>query len=177
METIILAEKRNEMFLINVTNMHWLEGVDETEDLCLHGHVCVQIGNELLEYDTTVSATALYLLKTLTEDHRAGEGLQMLPCCGSFLVPNEDLSSVEIIGCSNGIDFTVLHEGNAVTLITESGNTVHVAVEDYRKTVLAFARTISDFYGASRRKTLPPDEFERNGYIALMNEWNRRVKC
>lgn len=56
-------------FSIDVDNFTWICGPeDDTEELCLHGHVTVKIGKAAMEYDGTVSATALYLLKTLTED-------------------------------------------------------------------------------------------------------------
>ena len=55
-------------FVIDVDEFTWICGLeDDPEDLCLHGHVTVQIGKTVMEYDGTVSATALYLLKTLTE--------------------------------------------------------------------------------------------------------------
>ena len=57
------------MFEIDADQFSWICGPeDDSEDLCLHGHVTVQIGKTVMEYDGTVSATALYLLKTLTED-------------------------------------------------------------------------------------------------------------
>ena len=57
------------MFKIDADQFYWICGPeDDPEDLCLHGHVMVQIGKTVMEYDGTVSATALYLLKTLTED-------------------------------------------------------------------------------------------------------------
>ena len=51
------------MFSIDVTDLHWLKDVPEKEDLCLHGHAVAKIGEEVFEYDATVSSTALYLLK------------------------------------------------------------------------------------------------------------------
>ena len=159
------------MFSLSVSAMTWLPGSDETEDLCLHGHAAVMIGDKLLEYDATVSATALYLLKSTREDHIRGAGLQMLPCCGHFLIANEDLTRVEIVGCDYGIDWSVLHEGDGVRLVTESGGNVWVSMTDYRRTVFAFADEIERFYTESKPKKIPHDEFERNGYLAFWNEW------
>lgn len=42
------------------------KGVDNSDDICLHGETTVKIGSEIFKYNATVSATALYLLKTLT---------------------------------------------------------------------------------------------------------------
>ncbi|HLR35254.1 MAG TPA: hypothetical protein VK071_08020 [Tissierellales bacterium] len=34
---------------------------------------------------------------------------------------------------------------------------------------------VEDYYKKSSNKILPEDEFERDGYIAFWNEWNRRI--
>ena len=159
------------MFTIHVPNLHWLPGSEEDEDLCLHGHAVAVIGGEQLEFDATVSATALYLLKSTREDHIRGAGLQMLPCCGHFLIANEDLTRVEIVGCDYGIDWSVLHEGDGVRLVTESGGTVWIPMAEYRREVFAFADEIERFYAESKPKKMPHDEFERNGYLAFRKEW------
>lgn len=83
-------------FHIEGWDFQWITGAaDDPEDLCLHGSVRVHIGDTVLEDVGTVSATALYLLKSLTEDHKMNaEDVQMIPCCGHFLIANEDLSQV-----------------------------------------------------------------------------------
>ncbi len=74
------------IFKMDVDNLRWLDASkDDADDLCLHGHAVAYIGNRKLEYECTVSATALYLLKSLTEDHIMCEDNQILPCCG-FLI-------------------------------------------------------------------------------------------
>ena len=80
------GEVKLEKFLVDVTDLYWIDGsADNADDLCLHGHAIVYIGNERLEFDATVSATALYLLKTLTEEHIIHEDNQMLPCHNKWL--------------------------------------------------------------------------------------------
>ena len=162
------------MFSITATNLHWLEGANEAEDLCLHGHAMVMIGDERFEYDATVSSTALYLLKSLTEDHTISEGNQMLPCCGFCMMANDTNSNVDILGCPNGIDWSVFHEGESVVLITEAGNKTNVPLNEYRQTVFEFVDEIEAFYKNSTEKTLPTDELDRNGYLAFWNEWKAR---
>lgn len=160
------------MFSIKATDLHWMEGTDSAKDLCLHGKVTVIIGNETLEYDpTSVSAAALSLLKSIKQDHRINESIQMLPCCGFFMIANEDLTSVDILGCPNGVDWSVLHENGAVVLLTEAGERAVVPVDVYQTIVFAFADKIEAFYRAAEKKVLPKDVFERNGYIAFWNEW------
>ena len=162
-------------FKLDVNNFSWMEGKqDDPKDLCLHGRAIAIIGDKQLEYDATVSAAALYLLKSITEDHIIAEDLQLFPCCGFSFVPSEDLLEVHIIGCNNGIDWTVLHENSRVKIILEEGETIFVDIDEYKKEVFAFADKVEAFYKSCSPKILPDDEFERNGYTAFWNEWHRR---
>ena len=110
------------IFQIEGRDFAWLTGErDDPEDRCLHGHVEVRIGEAVVAYDCTVSAAALYLLKTLTEDHIIHQDNQLLPCCGFFLVADKALENVTIIGCDYGVDWSVVHDGDSVRLILEDG--------------------------------------------------------
>lgn len=165
-------------FSIDVDNFTWICGPeDDPEDLCLHGHVTVKIGKAAMEYDGTVSATALYLLKTLTEDKVMSENdIQMIPCCGHFLIANKDLSEVSISGCGNGVDWSVVHENGGVKLILPSGASEWVSQQDYQAEVIRFADKVESYYNSCQPKNIPDDEFTRNGYIAFWNEWRRRYE-
>lgn len=166
-----------ENFKIKVKDLYWInKSKDDPNDLCLHGDIVVIIGEEELSYiGATVSASALRMLKTLTEDHLPTEGEQMLPCCGHTMIANKTLDEVDIIGCNDGIDWTVLHDDGIIKLITESGNTAFLYYLQYKKEVMSFANIVENYYKESTIKTIPEDEFERNGYIAFWNEWNRRM--
>lgn len=119
-------------FSIHADRYWWIDGSqDDPTDRCLHGHVIAQIGDELIEEDCCVSATALYLLKTLTEDHIWGEDNQMLPCCGFFLIPNEDLTNVVISGCDNGTDWSVLHDNSIDRIFLQNGKECNIPIEQY----------------------------------------------
>lgn len=162
------------VFRIYANDLHWLEGSDEKEDLCLHGHAVATIGSETLEYDCAVSAAALYLLKTLTENHEIDKDNQMLPCCGFFFTTDESLSNVTIVGCNNGIDWSVFHENDDVKIILKNGYEEIVPLNEYKNEVFKFADMIEDFYKSSLPKTLPKDEYQRNGYLTFWKEWHRR---
>ena len=162
-------------FQIDTTDLYWIDGsMDNPEDLCLHGHAIAYIGEEKLEYDCTVSATALYLLKTLTEDHIIHEDNQMIPCCGHFYVPDAKLENVTISGCGNGIDWTVKHSGKDVVLTLENGRKEIIPLEEYKQEVYRFVDKIEEFYKLCSPKKLPEDSFSCDGYIAFWNEWHRR---
>ncbi len=165
----------NRGFKIEVNNLYWIDGKkDDPDDLCLHGDIEVIIGEEKLSCSCTASAAALRMLKTLSEDHLLTKGEQMLPCCGFFMIPNETLDEVKISGCDNGVDWTVLHDDGTIRLITEKGNTVYIYYLQYKEEVLRFVNVVEEYYKKSLPKNIPADEFERNGYIAFWNEWNRR---
>lgn len=164
------------IFKIDVDDFEWIAGVkDDPQDLCLHGRVTVHIGDTVLEDTGTVSATALYLLKTLTEDKVMGEhDIQMVPCCGHFLIANPDLTEVTIIGCDTGTDWSTVHNGADIKITLPSGQEETISSCEYREEVLCFADKVEAFYKSCTPKQLPQDEFHRNGYIAFWNEWRRR---
>ena len=168
---------RDLLFRIDVENLCWIKNddMDDPDDLCLHGHAVAKIGDEFFEYDATVSATALYLLRTLRESHIPRECEHMLPCCGHTMISNEDCSSVNIFGCPNGVNWSVMHERNMIKLVTETGAETLVDIDAYTDEVFAFADKIEVFYKKSLPKNLAElDDFSRNGYTAFWNEWHRR---
>ena len=164
------------MFHISADNLHWIDGTeDDIDDLCLHGHATARIGNEIFEFDdATVSATGLYLLKSLTCDHIMGKEIQMLPCCGHNIYANETMDKVDIWGCDHGIDWTVLHSGRIVELITISGRHTFLPLAIYQNEVWQFADKIEAFYQRCSGKILPSDQTDRDGYLTFWKEWHRR---
>ena len=164
------------VFKIRADQFEWINGAkDDPQDLCLHGRVTAQFGDTILEDHGTVSATALYLLKTLTEDKPMQPyDIQMIPCCGHFLMANSDLTEVQISGCDTGTDWSTVHEGDSVRFILPTGQEEVVSLREYQYEVLDFAKSVKRYYDACTPKEIPEDEFDRNGYIAFWNEWHRR---
>jgi|GEM_PF-240513 len=168
------------MFSIEIKRLWWIkdDGNDDPKDLCLHGDVTARIGEETLEDDCTISAAALYLLRSLTEDHAFDSpgalfksGL-MLPCCGHSM--HADGENVLIIDCPNGTDWAVHHVSKSVELMTEQGERVIVPLEEYREAVFAFADQVMAYYFQCQPKILPEEDFARDGYLAFWREWARR---
>ena len=170
-----------ENFSIEITEMHWLFKENIHADLCAHGKVKVEIGNELIvgikdDEDWTISAMALFLLRTLERNHTKENqvGEQLIPCCGHFLVFDNDMEEVYVGGCPSGIDFEVIHENGYVRLKTESKKETLVPFSLYRSEVLKFVDNVEQFYIESGEKEIPEDEFERKGYLEFWNEWKIR---
>jgi hypothetical protein len=165
--------------LLQALNLHWLDHVPDQHDLCAHGSALVQIGEETLSDlaggDWCVSAAALYLLRTLTADHTrtAPVGEHLIPCCGHAMYEQTTSNDVLIIGCANGIDWDVHHQGDDVTLRTHSGTEERITRVRWQELVLQFADHVAEFYAASAPK-IPADIYEAAGYTAFQAEWSRR---
>lgn len=164
-------------FDIKILDLHWIKDVDDPTDLCAHGHIYVKIGNEVIadkdSLDVTVSSTALYLMRTLKEDYKKDDyASQLLPCCGHFFMADEENDNVAIMGCPNGIDWTITHtDEGKIKHITDSGQVATVNKEEYKKVVLDFADQVENFYKTSLPKTIPMDDFDKKGYLTFWKEW------
>ncbi len=154
-------------------NLHFLGETQEeqVQDLCVHGTPTLVIDGFTFTdgTDWCVSASAFRFLQTLSGNHFRGAAEQMFPCCGHFMIPSEDLQTVTIGGCSNGIDFNVIHEDGMVLLLI--GGSIHtVPYEKYREAVLAYTRQIEDFFHANPPREFD-SEFEKKGFTAFCNQW------
>lgn len=166
------------MFSIILKNSYWVNHrLDDPYDLCLHGDVIVTIGEQqIVENNCTVSATALFLLKSLTENHIINESNQMLPCCGHSYWPNKSNDTVEITGCSNGYDWTIMSTKSHVEIVTAEGTKTTLTLNDYAAIVYAFANQVQDAYEKALPKHIPKNDIEKIGYVAFWNEWSRRCR-
>jgi hypothetical protein len=158
------------------TNLHWLEGVDDRCDVCAHSSVEFSIDGSALVTekagDWTVSAAALYLLRTLTQPHkRNGDpGQQLFPCCGNGLFEGED-GDVVIVGCNSGADFDIAHDGDEVIITAADGREYCVGIAEWRKAVCTFSDLVHEFYASSAPKE-PGDDAP--AFQQFMTEWQRR---
>jgi hypothetical protein len=167
--------------VLQPVNMHWIQGaVDDPKDLCGHGDVVFRIGDDVLletkGKDLTVSAAALYLLRTLSVPHTqtAPVGDHLFPCCGFAMWDLPDQQDVAISGCPNGEDFEVVHEmdGSGVIIRAIASNEWKVGWPEWRAAVFRFADEVAQFYANSYPKE-PSEEFAP-GFRKFGAEWQRR---
>lgn len=174
-------EEAQTVVVLEPVNLRWINGAaDDPADFCAHGDVTFRIdGDTLLETSgraLTVSAAALYLLRTLSTPHTHDSpvGDHLFPCCGFSLydVPGEP--DVVVCGCPNGEDFEVLHQfdGSGVVVRAADGRKWPVKWPDWRAAVFEFADTISAFYAACSPKRPAPEDAA--GYAKFVSEWERR---
>ncbi len=157
------------------TDLHFLgdSQKDQVYDYCVHGKVVFKIdecnlSNE--DSDWCVSASAYCFLRSIFENHFMGAEEQMIPCCGHFLIPSQDKTSVTIIGCPNGIDFDIIHEDNNIIIRTQEGTTYTVTFDDYKEAVLFYAKQIQDFYHQNPPRQFE-EKFDQDSFSAFCNEW------
>lgn len=162
--------------------MHWIrDAADDPEDLCAHGSVEFRIDADVLADGTagrewTVSATALYLLRTLSAAHTkaAPVGDHLFPCCGFAMFDVGTQEDVLVVGCPGGDDFEVAHlEGGAGVLVrSPAGKEWHIGWPEWRAAVFAFADQVSAFYAGCAPKQ--PTADDEPGFRKFVAEWQRR---
>ena len=169
------------MLILRATNLHWLDVTSpDPADLCVHSPVELVVGTErLVEADAgdwTVSASALYLLRTLERPHTKGDpvGDHLFPCCGFTMYDIDGEDDVGIVGCPNGVDLEVKRHGDALNLTTADGNTHSVPFEDWKRAVCGFSYVLRAFYNGSPPRT-PADPENEKGFRKFMTEWDRRL--
>ncbi|GAA4365206.1 hypothetical protein GCM10023185_35330 [Hymenobacter saemangeumensis] len=166
-------------FELRLLSLQWLETLPAEEDLCAHGQVAARLGGCVLSDEQnswTVSAAALFLLRTLTADHTPEHpvGEQLLPCCGHTMWPNETSEDVLVLGCPNGADWWVQHHQKQVQLTAPGGKSVLIPFDAYRTQVLDFVDQVEAFYQRIAPKKAPADAVDARGYELFWAEWHRR---
>ena len=166
------------MIILRPTNLTWINGsLDDATDLCAHSSIDFRIGDTVLvkpsDGDWTVSAAALYLLRTLTQPHTKQQPITefLFPCCGNGIFEVEGRDDVQIVGCNSGIDFEVLCIDDEVILTDRDGTQFKVALSEWRRAVCNFSDSVRAFYSASSPKE-PEDIWERRSFPKFLAEWS-----
>lgn len=167
------------MITLQAKTLTWLNTLEDCpSDLCAHGRAQFVIDD--LEFvaptdEWTLSAAAIYLLRTLERDHTPDDqvGGHMFPCCGHGIFDAEDSPDVIITGCCNGIDFSVVHHDGLVTITRADGESRSKLESEWADAVYEFSNAVRQFYDLSAPKE-PFDELQRKGFDKMMAEWDRR---
>ena len=159
-------------FEIKIKKLYWIDGSEgNQEDLCLHGDLEIRLNDQIVEYSSTVSAAGLRLLRTLFDDHQEGDGNHLFPCCGNTMIANEEGNKVEIIGCDQGLDWSVKHKAGLVIIEADKNLKTTYYYLQYKKEVLNFIGEVENFYKKAKERVLPEDELDREGYLVFWKEW------
>ena len=160
-------------------DLRWIKGSeDDPSDLCAHGDFEFRIDGDVLSDGTagrelTLSAAALYLLRTLSRSHTRDDE-HLFPCCGFEMYDVPDQDDVVIVGCPEGETYEVLlREADESVLVRDAdGREWSVGEDSWRAAVFAFADAVSEFYARSSRRR--PASDDAAGFRAFQAEWERR---
>jgi hypothetical protein len=167
------------MLTIKLRDPHWLENVNPENDLCAHGGVEVLTDGITFSdgayTNWTVSASALYFLRTLTQDHTKDNPVceHLIPCCGFCMYAQGEGEDVILFGCPNGINFEVKHKEDKVILKKSEKEEIIVPLGEWQQAVYSFADSVEAFYRSSQPKQTS-DQSDEEGYKAFWAEWKRR---
>lgn len=160
------------MFRIDILNMYWLSGQAEETDLCAHGTVRIHIGREVLEDDVSLSAAALHLLRSVTEDHEPDALAKLFPTDGFCWTPDGE-GSIYLGGCPcGGFDGYVTHEGDIVRIALEGLPAESMPLAEYRAEVFDLADQVEVFFRQSKPKVVI-GELDKLWYPLFWEEWRR----
>lgn len=166
-------------FLIEIIEQGWLVPSHPESDPCSHGRLRVMIaGVEVLGGGESygVSESALALLRTLEADHSPA-----LPVAQRMIF--HGCGNILMMGCPIGLNFTVKHHRNTVTLseivrydtvnedeaIQFPGLAIGIESGEYRLNVLRFARQARTlFVGVEKRFS---DDFDASQYREFWQEY------
>ena len=172
-------------FELSTIDLAWIDGSSyNPDDLCLHGHVKVRIGDSILDDGTggpwCVSAGAYRFLQSLHDDHPSamassslGFENHLMPCCGHFMYIDEPSDQLVIIECQNGIDWSCIHEGSDVRLGADGMHDVVLPLTQYAQVVFDFADAVSAFYQCCSPKRPQHDGVTDVAFTRFWADWQQ----
>ncbi len=169
------------MIKLDLIDPHWIKGVkDDPEDQCAHGYIKFTIDDLVIsntEEDWTVSAAALFLLRSVTCNHseksRVAESNYLIPCCGFNPFKYEGEFSLILMGCNNGLDPEIVHE-NGKVLISFNGKTRSIYKTEWAEAVVRFANQVVKFYESCSPKIPLEDKYDKEGWHLFWSEFSER---
>ena len=170
------------MVILRAVDMHWLE--DSRDDQCLHGTVIFEVNGvhfvSPADGVLTLSAGALFLLRTLqddhTDEHTVAEMNCLFPCCGFNLLRTDENFQTLIMGCPGGVDMQIRHAGCDV-LFTQGDRGTQISIETWKEAVLNFAESVENFYKESPTRNAIVDKEGAEGWKAFWEEWRERMSA
>ncbi len=172
------------MIVLQAVDLQWInDAKDEPDDQCAHAKVDFSINNtsfvETKDGVMTVSAAALYLLRTLENDSNANNSVSSgnftFPCCAfnAWIVQEE--YDLLMVGCGSGKSIDVKHGNNYVIISNQEGKREKVSYSDWQNAVVDFAKSIKSFYQQSEPKSEPIEQEEKDGWLRFWEEFNERL--
>ncbi len=169
---------------LELHDLGWIGGAEpDPQDQCAHGRVLFAVGDEVLlcpeDGQSTVSAAALFLLRTLAASHSrrspVAEGSFLFPCCGhNVFTTQASCYGFVCMGCLGGFDFEVLHEDEYVRIKAGEDVDELVPFQEWKRAVFGFVDDLLRFYASQAPKDELEDGEERDGWRMFWAELEAR---
>lgn len=173
------------MITLQAIDLCWVSSeYDPSSDQCAHGR-CSFIANHIdfivpNDGEWTLSATALFLLRTLKHDHqintKVAEGNFLFPCCAFTAWPSDGKFPVVCCGCPTGLDVWIKHEntekGVEIEINSDRGK-CKLPLQDWTLAVTQFADQITNFYDKGMPKNYIEDSENQEGWAAFWKEYTQ----
>ena len=171
------------MVTLQLHRPHWIkDDGDDPADQCAHGFVELTVNGvhvcSASDGEWTVSAAALFLLRTVTADHTMAdpvtEGNFLIPCCGFVVWVREDARyPCYVFGCNGGVSPEIRHRDGMVQ-VSLGAESAGVPLSEWAGAVLRFSDQVQAFYDSSMPKDELDDEHDREGWACFWQEWRAR---
>jgi hypothetical protein len=162
------------VIVLDLIDPQWILGdADDPNDQCAHGFIEFAVDD--VQFVTkgdgtwTVSAAALFLLRTITSDHSnensVAEENDLIPCCGQWICQLEaGRHPYTVMSCgAPGIDPSIIHRGSLVEISLDE-KSASVSVKDWAAAILGFVGQVQEFYDRSSPKKAIEDDLDREGW-------------
>ncbi len=173
-----------EVIELKLENTHWIKGSkDDPEDQCAHGNIKFILDDLIIsdaQEEWTVSAAALFLLRTVHLDHSenasVAESNYIIPCCGfnPFKI-EDDRFQLLLMGCNHGLNPEITHQ-NGLVSVTHNGQVRTVIKSEWAQAIANFAEEVLSFYRSSSPKLPIEDKLDQEGWGLFWQEFHHRIE-
>lgn len=165
------------MIELKLINPQWIKGKkDDPEDQCAHGYIKFEIDELVIsnaDEEWTVSAAALFLLRTVSNDHTlkssVAEYNYLIPCCGFNPFKGDGDFNLILMGCNSGLNPDIIHNNGDVSISFE-GQSRTISLSEWAQAVVSFTDQVLDFYTSSAPKFALQDKHDKEGWRLFWEE-------
>ncbi len=168
------------MIELKLIDPHWInQEPDDTSDQCAHGRIKFVVDNLVIsdaDQTWTVSAAALFLLRTVFHNHSetnsVAENNYLIPCCGFTVIKDDDYSDfgLLILGCVGGINPQIIHNESMVTIVYKNQSRT-VELSAWADAIVGFADEVIAYYNSCSPKVDPTDNHDLESWKLFWTEF------
>jgi hypothetical protein len=169
------------MIELEASDLHFLEP-DPGFDKCVHGSVSLKIDGKVVaqseDSESTVSGSALQLLRSLEKGHRSNEdsGSQLIPHCAIPDLDEED--RLWLTYCDYGVDWDIEKLGNDFIHRFADGTSTLTNGEEWVRATINLATAVLEFIDTNPERQYEVGElpYEKQAFELYCTELRTLIK-